>query len=480
MLGRVLKGSGCAIQVIESAEIGTVGVGEATIPPILDFLRFLGIDHDDFVRNTQGTYKLGVKFLDWQRPGHAYWHPFGTFGALLNKRPFYHYWHKAVANGLKPQINDFSLASALGDAGKFAYPDPKANGPLAGMRYALHFDASLVARYLRTYAERLGVKRLERTIQGAEQRDDGFIDALVLDGGDKVEADLFIDCSGFRGLLIEQTLKTGYLDWTHLLPCDRAVALQSDYKEEPAPYTRSIARAAGWQWRIPLQHRAGNGYVYCAAHISDEDALKDLLAVVDEKTLTEPRVLRFSTGRRKAFWNCNCVTLGLASGFLEPLESTSIHLVVSGIYNLIDHFPDKSFAAANTASYNKQMIEEFEDVRDFIIAHYCTTGRTDTPFWNQCRTIAVPDKLAERMELYRSTGRIFVKPTDIFSDLSWFYILDGMGLVPERYDPLIDTLDFSELRSVMASLKKQVGQVVSSSKSHRESLGAARATPVPR
>ncbi|MGA2190882.1 MAG: tryptophan halogenase family protein, partial [Steroidobacteraceae bacterium] len=343
ILARALPGTGTVITVIESPDIGTVGVGEATIPPIMDLLRFLNINEGDFVRHTQSTYKLGIKFTDWSRLGESYWHPFGTFGTMINLRPFFHAWHKARADGRALRFNDFSLCAALGDARKFLFPDPASQGPAAGLRYALHFDAMLVAQYLRSYAERLGVTRLERKVAGATRRADGFLDALQFADGSALQADLYIDCSGFRGVLIEDILDTGYLDWSAMLPCDRAVAFPTASTTARAPYTHARARSAGWQWRIPLQHRAGNGYVYCSAHCSDDEACEDLVKTVGEKPLADPRFLRFVTGRRKLLWNRNCVALGLASGFLEPLESTSIHMVMSGAYKLLEHFPDLSF-----------------------------------------------------------------------------------------------------------------------------------------
>ena len=272
------------------------------------------------------------------------------------------------------------------------------------MRYALHFDAGLVAQYLRAYSERLGVVRLERTVAGARQRGDGFLEELNFTDGTRLAADLFIDCSGFRGVLIEQVLATGYVDWSAILPCDRAVAVPTQMTRPRPPYTEATARSAGWHWRIPLQERAGNGYVYASDHISDEEALADLLAQVGETPLAEPRFLRFTTGRRKLFWNRNCVTLGLASGFMEPLESTSIHLAMSGVYNLLDHFPDRDFDQANIESYNAELIEEMEHVRDFLVLHYCTTRRTDAPLWRHCRSMPLPDSLTERIERYRRTG----------------------------------------------------------------------------
>jgi tryptophan halogenase len=473
ILARALPGSSVHITVIESPDIGTVGVGEATIPPIIDLLRFLNINEGDFVRHTQSTYKLGIKFTDWSRLGESYWHPFGTFGSMINLRPFFHAWHKARADGLDPQFNDFSLCADLGDARKFRFPDPASQGPAGGLRYALHFDAGLVAKYLRTYSERLGVARLEQTVADATLRDDGFLDALVFSDGSQLPADLFIDCSGFRGALIERVLNTGYIDWSAVLPCDRAVAMPTEMSCARPPYTEASARAAGWRWRIPLQHRAGNGYVYCSAHLSDEAALEDLLAAVGEKPLAEPRFLRFVTGRRKLFWNRNCVALGLASGFLEPLESTSIHLVMSGVYKLLEHFPDRGFAQSNIDSYNSELIQEMERIRDFIALHYCLTERTDTPLWAYCRSMQLPQSLLERIELYRRTGRIRVKSGELFTDLSWFYIFEGMGVRPEAYDPLMDVVTVAQLREIFSSLAQATAAAAQAAPSHDSHFAAA-------
>ena len=477
ILARALPGYGCAITVIESPDIATVGVGEATIPPFIDLLRFLDINEADFVRQTGSTYKLGIKFTDWGRVGESYWHPFGAFGTAINRRPFHQAWLKAKAEGLAPHFNDFSLCAALGDAGKFRFPDPRVNGPEAGLRYALHFDAGLVARYLRAYAEHIGVKRLERTVSGATQRDDGFIDELVFSDGSRLQADLYIDCSGFRGLLIEQTLKTGYLDWSSWLPCDRAVALQTELSGPRPPYTEASARSAGWRWRIPLQHRVGNGHVYSSAHMSDEAALADLLGQVSGKPLTDPRVLKFTAGRRKQFWNRNCIALGLASGFLEPLESTSIHLAMSGAYNLLEHFPDRDFDPSLIADYNAELIDEIEHVRDFIILHYCATRRDDSPLWAHCQSMALPDSLADRMALYRAAGRIPQRPGELFTDLSWFYIYEGLGVAPRRHDPLMDVVSRDQLAQILGRLAGANASALRGAPSHDSYFAQAASSP---
>jgi len=478
MLARALPGTRTAITVVESPDIGIVGVGEATIPPILDVLRFLSIDEQDFIHHTQATYKLGIKFVDWKQLGQSYWHPFGTFGTPVNRRPFYHGWHKARAADVALRFNDYSLCATLGDEGKFRFPDPRAIGPEQGLRYALHFDATLVARYLRNYAERLGVVRTERTVVGATRRADGMIEALQFSEQSSLAADLYIDCSGFRGVLIEGVLGTGYLDWTAMLPCDRAVAFPTGLGAARPPYTQSRARSAGWQWRIPLQHRCGNGYVYSSAYCSDDQARDDLVETVGETPLAEPRFLRFVTGRRKSFWNRNCVALGLASGFLEPLESTSIHLVTSGVYHLLEHFPDRDFDQTNVDSYNAELTYESERIRDFIVLHYCLTERTDSPLWSYCRAMPLPESLQQRLEQYKSTGRIRPKPGELFTDFSWFYIFEGMGIRPAAYDPLVDVMSAGQLRDVLATLARTTAAAAAGARSH-DSFFAQRTTSGP-
>jgi tryptophan 7-halogenase len=481
MLARSLPGTGTVITVIESPDIGTVGVGEATIPPIIDLLRYLSINEADFVRHTNATYKLGIKFTDWRQQGHSYWHPFGTFGAAINRRPFYHWWHRARASGLEPQLNDYSVCAALGDAGKFRFPDPKPEAAASGLRYALHFDAILVAKYLRGYAERLGVTRFERTVGGATRRDDGFLDELQFTDGSKLQADLYIDCSGFRGVLIEEVLGTGYLDWTSMLPCDRAVAFPTETTGVRPPYTHSLARSAGWQWRIPLQRRDGNGYVYSSAHLSDEAALQDLSSVVGQKPMADPRFLRFVTGRRKLYWNRNCIALGLASGFLEPLESTSIHLVTSAVYHLLEHFPDRNFDQTNIDLYNAELGEETDRIRDFIVLHYHLTQRDDSQLWRDCQSMAIPDSLRQRIDMYRGTGRIRIRSGELFTDLSWFYIFEGLGLRPRGHDPLLEIVPSAQLREILGTLAGATAAAVKAAPSHDSHFAAgassdARAT----
>ena len=474
ILARAFPGRSVDITLVESPDIATVGVGEATIPPFIDLLAFLGIDEADFIRNTNGTYKLGIRFDDWLGLSQSYWHPFGTFGQPVNRRPFIHAWQRAQREGLDLRIHEFSACAWLGESGRFLNGEA---GARAGVRHALHFDAMLVARYLRAYATTLGVRRVERTVLEAVRKDDGNLDCLRLEGEEFLQGDLFLDCSGFVALLAERTLGTGWIDWTDLLPCDSAIVAPRPVDPPRAPFTRAIAQSAGWRWRIPLQYRTGEGYVYCSGAISHDAARMEFTDNDNAKLLAEPRLLRFRTGRRRALWNANCVAIGLASGFLEPLESTSIHLATSGVFALLEHFPDLDFDPRNIDAYNERLIEEMERARDFILLHYCLNRRSGSGFWRQMREVALPDSLEERIETYRATGRIRPRPGELFSEASWFYVFDGMGLRPRAYDPLLDIVPASHFSSMIDRMRQEAATACAGASTHEAALALVSARP---
>jgi tryptophan halogenase len=465
-------GKGATVRLVESEEIGIVGVGEASVPHIRLFNgQWLGIDEAEFVKRTQATVKLGIEFKDWSRIGDSYIHGFGAIGRSLGPLPFHQFWLKLRQAGRAGPIGDYSPQTVMAPRGKFAPGDRKAapNSPLADIAYAYHFDATLYARYLRELAEQRGATRIEGKVVRVNQRpDNGFIESVTLESGQVVEGELFIDCSGFRGLLIEQTLKAGYEDWSHWLPCDRALAVPSASTHPITPYTRATARKAGWQWRIPLQHRTGNGHVYSSRHISDDEAAATLLANLDGEALAEPRQLRFSAGIRKKFWDKNVVAIGLASGFLEPLESTSIYSAQSGITRLLSLFPTRDFNPMLLERYNREAAFEYERIRDFIILHYHATERADTPFWDHCRTMEVPDTLRETMDLFRVDGRYFRNGEDFFALPSWVQVMLGQGIVPQGYHPMVDEMPEDRLIELVEGMRGTLAHAVASMPTHEE------------
>lgn len=466
------------IRLIESDDIGTIGVGEATIPQIKLFNAVLGLDEADFIKHTQATFKLGIEFTDWTRVGHSYLHAFGGLGRDVGGTPFHHYWLRARRRGGGEDLWAHSLNAAAARAGRFERPGLVEAQGLGGLAYAFHFDASLYAAYLRSYAERLGVVRTEGRILDASLRpSDGYLESVHLENGEVVAGDFFIDCSGFRGLLIEQILKTGYDDWSHDLPCDRALAVPTASAGPIHPYTRATARPAGWQWRIPLQHRAGNGYVYCSRFVSDDEAAATLLANLEGEALAAPRLLSFVTGKRKKLWNRNCVALGLASGFMEPLESTSIHLIQSGLNRLIQLFPLAGFEQADIDEYNRQGDREFEQIRAFLVLHYKATERADTPFWRHCRALPSPPELDRKIDLFRANGRICREAEDLFTENSWLQVLLGQGVEPRGYHPLADRLTQHDLDELMVNIRRIVSSAVARMPEHGafvHALAAAR------
>ena len=450
-LSRLLKNGYANVTLVESEAIGTVSVGEATIPEILTFNKMLGLEENDFVKKTQATFKLGIEFVDWTRLGDSYIHPFGSYGIDMDGIAFHHYWLKenqrrSAANEPLLNLENFSIQATAARKDKFMRPVQANRSILERIVYAFQFDAVLYAKYLREFAEDHGTNRIEGRIVDAKQDSEtGFIQSVKLENGQEIEGDLFIDCSGFRGLLIEGKLKAGYTDWSRWLPCDRAVAIPCETIGEPKPYTRATAHKAGWQWRIPLQHRTGNGHVYSSAYMSQDEATQILLDNLDGKPIADPKHLRFLSGHRNKFWDKNVIALGLSSGFLEPLESTSIHMIQSGISRLMKIFPFKGIVQAEVDYYNAETLEEYETVRDFLVLHYHLTERDDSDFWTYLRTMDIPDVLKTKMDLYRHNGRIFRKNNELFNETSWLAVFAGQKLQPSGYHPVADTIDAAEV-----------------------------------
>jgi len=468
-LARVM-GPRITITLVESSEIGIVGVGEATIPAIALFNKLVRIDEDEFLRQTQGTFKLGIEFVDWRQKGHSYLHAFGPVGRDLAYIPFHHYWLKesGLADPSGASLWDYSLNAQAAKQARFGRMTQVRDTPLAGLLWAFHFDASLYASYLSRLSQGMGVRRVDAKIAGVLQHPDGDVRALRLEDGRELAADFFIDCTGFRGLLIEQALQTGYEDWSHWLPCDRAQAVPSANTSPLLPFTRATAREAGWQWRIPLQHRTGNGHVYCSAFTSDDRAREALLGHLDAPALADPRVIRFTTGRRKQLWNRNVVCLGLASGFLEPLESTSIHLIQVGIQRLIHHFPHHGDCEERQREFNRAAAAEYEYIRDFIILHYVANQRLGEPFWDACRNMAIPDSLAQRIELFRESAGIFCNADDLFQLNSWLQVLWGQGVVPRGAHPFVEAVSPADRSQYLRDLRGLIGQAAKALPGHAE------------
>jgi len=452
---KVLGPAGMVIELVESEEIGTVGVGEATIPQLLHFNQLLELDENEFVRATQATYKLGIEFVDWRRIGDRYIHPFGSYGIAMLGVDFQHFWLKGRRLGEMAPLDAYSIAAVAARQGRFLRPIPdQTRSPLSKISYAFQFDAALYARYLRRYAEARGVLRTEGRIVDVHLAGErGLVEAVSLSDGRRIKGELFIDCSGFRGLLIEQTLRSGYEDWSGWLPCDRAVAVPCARIEDPIPYTRATARPAGWQWRIPLQHRTGNGYVYSSRCVSDDEAAATLLANLDGEPLAEPRVLRFTGGHRRRPWVGNVVSMGLASGFLEPLESTSIHMVQSAIARLLTLFPSARFEQPEIDEYNRQTILEYVNVRDFLVLHYKATERHDTSFWNHCRALSPPVGLERKLKLYSTNGRIVRDKDELFTETSWLAVMAGQGIEAAGYHPVVDLIGDGETLARLADVR---------------------------
>ncbi|PKB14505.1 tryptophan halogenase [Novosphingobium kunmingense] len=456
-------GDAIDLTLVESDAIGTIGVGESTIPPIALFNRLLGINEAEFMRATQATFKLGIKFDNWKEVGSTYFHSFGATGKDHWTAGFQHFWLHGLTQGHKHSYDDYCLELKAALDGKFAHL------PNDRMNYAYQLDSALYAAFLRRRAEGEGTKRVEGRIVSVElDGESGNIAALVLDRDRRIEGDLFIDCTGFRALLIEGALHAGFDDWTHWLPCDSAIALQTASVRPPVPYTRAIAHDSGWQWRIPLQHRQGNGIVYCSRYLTEDAALERLLGSVEGEVLTPPNRIRYTTGVRRRQWHRNCVAVGLSGGFMEPLESTSIHLIQRAVLRLIRMLPGGSISPRDVAEFNEQQFTDMEQIRDFLILHYTVTERRDSPFWRHCAALPRPDTLDQKIELFRETGRVFRKNEELFAENSWVQVMMGQGIVPQTYHPIATKLRAEELDGLLTMLRDGVAKTVAGLPGHQD------------
>ncbi|KPH92925.1 tryptophan halogenase [Pseudoalteromonas porphyrae] len=466
VLGKVIE-----ITLIESDQIGTVGVGEASIPPIQHLNGALGIRESEFIKATQATIKLGIEFENWREQNHKYMHAFGDIGKDFPFCEFYNFWLKAKQQGNATDFWDFSLNYQAAKQHKFTHLQHIPNTQLTGLNYAYHFDATLYGEFLKELAISRGVKRIEGKIAHVKQcTESGFVTALELSSGQIMNGDLFIDCTGLSALLIEKTLNTGFEDWSHWLPCDSAIAVQTKSTADPVPYTRSIARDAGWQWQIPLQHRVGNGLVYSSRHLTDEQAKQQLLGNIAGEPITEPRVIRFKTGRRRKQWHKNVVAIGLSSGFLEPLESTSIHLIQTAVIRLIKLFAHNNIEQSLVDTFNQQSQTEIERIRDFIILHYKLTDRTDSAFWRQCKQMSIPKSLQTKIDLFKDTGKIIRQDDELFAEVAWQQVMIGQGLKAQDYNPLADALNDEQLAELFTNLKTLISTTVKQLPTHNEFL----------
>jgi tryptophan halogenase len=464
------------ITLVESEAIGTVGVGEATIPQIHLFVGSLGIHEADIVRETKATYKLGIEFVDWLEPGHHYMHAFGLVGRAVGIVPFRQLWHRARAEGVAEDFGHYYLNEVAARMGRMAILD-NAQSTAFGLVHAYHFDASLFAAFLRRYAEERGVERVEGRIESVERTETGDIGALLLDGERKVEGSFFVDCTGFRSLLLGQALGVGFRDWSNFLPCDRALAVPCSRSDAFRPYTQSLARKAGWQWRIPLQHRTGNGHVYCSEFISDDEAASILLANLDGEALDEPRPLRFTAGMREQAWSHNCIALGLSAGFMEPLESTSIHLIQTSIARLLTFLRTGEAGAASRDKFNRMTATEWEQIRDFLILHYRANRREGEPFWERCRNMPIPDTLAEKIALFEEAAIIVRDDNELFTEEGWGQVMIGQGLQPRSFSPLSESIPTDELAQYLAKLAQTYRRAAEAFPTHAQFVDSMLAKP---
>ncbi|MAZ86915.1 MAG: tryptophan halogenase [Cellvibrionaceae bacterium] len=465
-LARVLPKQSYRITLVESDQIGIIGVGEATIPPIQDVHKMLGVDEADFIRSTEASFKLGIEFHNWSEQGSRYFHPFGQYGREFDSVSFHQYWMRARELGFESELSDFSLGTQMAKAGKFVPSNNDPQSILSSMGYAYHFDASLYAKFLRRLAEGMGVVRREgKVIDVSLDHDSGFIDTILMEDGEAISGDLFIDCTGFASILLGKTLGVEFEDWSHLLKANRAVAVPSQNVGETRPYTQSIAHPAGWQWRIPLQHRTGNGLVFCDDYLSEDEACQLLLSNLEGEALADPRVLRFRTGRRQQAWHKNCIAVGLSAGFLEPLESTAIHLVQTMVARLLQLFPSSGFQQADIDEFNQQFCREYDMVRDFIVLHYHVNQRSE-PLWRDAREMAIPESLSHKIRLFESHGRFFERQDDLFKKASWLAVMMGQGLKPSDYDPIANRKPAAGLCQWLKNIQSAYGDAIGAMPDH--------------
>ncbi len=469
-----LIGKNLDICLIESEEIGRIGVGEATIPPLRVFNKLLGIDEQEFMKSTQATFKLGIEFQNWGKLNDNYIHSFGETGKTCWAAEFQHFWAGGLQKGYDANFGDYCLELQAARAGKFGMSENK------HINFAYHLDAGLYAEYLTDFAQKHGVKRTEGKVTDVKVKEDsGYIESVTLENGDVIEGDLFIDCTGFSARLIEGALNTGFESYGHLLPCDTAVAVQTEKAGEPRPYTQAMARDCGWQWRIPLQHRVGNGLVYCSRYTTDEEAIASLMSNLESPPINEPKVFKYKTGRRIKQWNKNCVAIGLSSGFVEPVESTAIHLMMAAILRLMKLFPHNEISQANIDEFNGQAKSEMERIRDFIILHYKVTERDDTAFWRYCKNMEVPKTLSHRMALFKETGRICITESELFRIDSWSQCMIGQGIVPQQYHQIVDQMSEQELGRFLHTLKNNVDNNVEAMPTHQAFINKyCKASPI--
>jgi tryptophan halogenase len=470
MLSHYFQNGPTEVELVESEEIGTIGVGESTIPPFLQLIRTLGINEQEFIQETQAAFKLAIRFENWRKKDEVYYHPFGQIGGPLEVNEFYQCWLRAKENGHPSGLQDFAPATVMADAGKFMLPAAAQKTMIANANYALHIDARLVALYLRKFAEARGVKRTEGIVTDVATRPDGGIAKVIMKDGREVAGDFFIDCSGFRSLLVGKTLNEPFRDWSDVLLCDRAIAVQTANVNAPHPYTLAQAQDFGWRWRIPLQHRAGNGYVFCSRYISDDEAKATLMRQVEGEVLIDPMVIPFKTGMRERLWVKNCVAIGLAGGFIEPLESTALHLIYKGMDYLLRFFPDMDADPTLAAEYNRRMTVDYEEIRDFVVLHYAITQRDDTPFWREYQQVRIPESLKARIELFKASAVLRDGVDDMFRAASWQSVMEGMGIRPDRYQQLVDRIPLSVIMNLMDKSAPMLADFVATLPSHEEFL----------